>query len=75
MKNTGGELYWRDLVTMADSKASNETRATAIRALGLVREPVLEQPIDRWLADPVPPVRASAALLLADFPGPATCPH
>ncbi|MHC4143885.1 MAG: HEAT repeat domain-containing protein [Planctomycetota bacterium] len=71
-KNAGGELYWEDLVALADGKAPNETRAMAIRALGLVDEPLLEKPIERWLADPVPDIRASAALLLADFPRPET---
>jgi hypothetical protein len=69
-RNPGGALYWKDLVALADSRAPGETRAAAIRALGLVREPSLEKPIERWLADPVPSVRASAALLMADFPGP-----
>jgi HEAT repeat protein len=73
MKNVGGELYWKDLVALADSRIPDETRAMAIRALGLVREPSLEKRIERWLADSVPAVRASAALLLADFPGPKTC--
>lgn len=75
MKNVGGQLYWRDLVVLADGEAPNETRAAAIRALGLVREPSLQKAIERWLADPVPAIRASAALLLADFPGLETCRH
>lgn len=70
LKNAGGELYWEELVALADSNSAKETRASAIRALGLVREPSLEIPIARWLADPAAPVRASAALLLAGFPGP-----
>jgi len=69
-KNPGGALYWKDLVALADSRAPDETRTAAIRALALVREPSLADPIERWLADPVPSVRASAALLLADFSGP-----
>jgi len=69
MNNTGGDLYWRDLVTIADGKASSETRAQAIRALGLVREPALRDAINRWLADTEATVQASATLLLADFPG------
>lgn len=73
MKNIGGELFGKDLVALAGGKAPQETRALAIRALGLVREASLERPIERWLADPAPAVRASAVLLLADFPGPATC--
>jgi HEAT repeat protein len=73
MINLGGELFWTDLVILADSKAANETRAMAIQALGLVREPSLKAAIERWLADPVPAIRASATLLLADFPGPESC--
>jgi HEAT repeat protein len=75
MSNLGGKRFWMDLVTLADSKAVNETRAMAIQALGLVREPSLKPAIERWLADPDPAIRASAALLLADFPGTETCEH
>lgn len=70
MQNVGGELCWKDLIAMADGNAPNKIRATAIRALGLVREPLLMEPIERWLAESAPEIRASAALLLADFPGP-----
>jgi hypothetical protein len=73
MENLGGTLYQQDLVALADSHAPVETRALAIRALGLVREPPLAETVARWLTDPAPAVRASAALLLADFPGPETC--
>jgi len=72
MRNIGGELYWKDLESIGAAKHSVETRALAIRALGLVREPALRQAIDRWLGDPVPVVRASATVLLADYPGRAT---
>ena len=75
MRNAGGELYSKDLIVLADGKAPNETRAMAIRALGLVREPLLMKPIERWMTDPAPNVRASAALLLADFSGPEPCRH
>jgi len=75
MKNLGGELYWKNLVTLADGKAPDETRAMAIRALGLAREPSLKKPIERWLADSSPAIRASVVLLLADFPGPEACRH
>ncbi len=70
MKNLGGEKYWKDLVAIADENTAAETRALAIRALGLVREPSLRPAVSRWLADPEPAVRASATLLLADLPGP-----
>jgi hypothetical protein len=72
MRNIGGELYWKDLESIGAAKHSAETRALAIRALGLVREPALRQAIDRWLDDTSPVVRASATVLLADYPGPAT---
>jgi len=71
MRNIGGELYWKDLESIGAAKHSAETRALAIRALGLVREPALRQTIDRWLLDTEPAVRASATMLLADYPGPA----
>ena len=70
MNNLGGTLFWVDLVKLADSQADNETRAMAIQALGLVREPSLKKAIERWLADPDPLIRAAATLLLADFPAP-----
>jgi hypothetical protein len=75
MRNVGGELYWRELVALANSQAANEIRASAIQALGLVREPSLRKCIERWLADPAAAVRAAATLLLADFPGPESCKH
>jgi non-SMC mitotic condensation complex subunit 1 len=67
-ENIGGKLYWKDLVAVANSKSNDATRALAILALGLVREPALQQHLEKWLADPAPAVRASAAVLLADFP-------
>jgi len=69
-KNIGGEMYKTELAAVADSKANMETRAVAIRALGLVRDPLLRKPTEQWLADAAPAVRASATLLLADFPDP-----
>ena len=75
MKNTGGEIYGKDLVALAESPAPSEIRSSAIRALGLVRDPALAASIDRWLADPSTAVRASATLLLADFPGPEIGRH
>ena len=72
VRNIGGELYWKDLVSIGGAKHSAETRALAIRALGLVREPALRQTIDRWLGDTEPAVRAAATVLLADYPGSVT---
>ena len=72
MQNEGGAIYWKDLIAVAEGNAAGETRAAAIRALGLVREPAILHPLGRWLADPSPAVRSSSALLLADFPGPET---
>ena len=68
MKNVGGEMYWSDLVEIADAPRPAATRALAIRALGLVRKPELAKPLGRWLTDAEPQVRAAAAFLLADFP-------
>jgi hypothetical protein len=72
MINLSGDLYWNDLVAAADGKSEDATRALAIRALGLVRNPGLEKPLERWLADPSPAIRSSASILLADFPDMAT---
>jgi hypothetical protein len=69
MRNIGGELYWKDLESIGATGHSAETRALAIRALGLVREPALRQAIDRWLGDTESAVRAAATVLLADYPG------
>ncbi|HEV7402742.1 MAG TPA: HEAT repeat domain-containing protein [Chthoniobacteraceae bacterium] len=68
MRNAGAALCWRDLAAVANSAAAPETRALAIRALGLVKERELREMLDRtWRKAPEPPVRAAAALLLADF--------
>ena len=66
--NDGGLIYWRELAALADSKAEDATRALAVRALGLVREPSLEPSVKRWLGDKSAAVRGSAVLLLADYP-------
>ena len=68
MQNIGGRLYWRELANTADGTASAGTRALAIRALGLLRLPALREPVNRWLVDREAAVRASATVLLADFP-------
>lgn len=75
MKNMGGALYWQDLVTIANSRASAKTRALAIRALGLVREPRLRTALEPWLAHKDAELRAAATVLLADFPGPDARQH
>ncbi|MFC1600925.1 HEAT repeat domain-containing protein, partial [Candidatus Sumerlaeota bacterium] len=69
INNIGGKLYWRQLAGVANSKAPAKTRALAIRALGFVGEKSLRPMMNRWLSDKEPDVRASATLLLADFPG------
>ena len=75
MNNIGGVRYWKDLESIASTAKQPATRALAIRALGLVREPALRGAVDRWLADPVPVVRAAATVLLADFSGPTANQH
>jgi hypothetical protein len=71
-ENIGGKLYWNYLVAVANSKSNDTTRALAILALGLVRETMFRQDLEGWLADAAPTVRASATVLLADFPDLAT---
>ena len=70
--NEGGAAYWRELAAVLTARRIDATRALAIRALGLVREPSLEGSVKRWLDDKSAPVRASATLLLADYPALAT---
>ncbi len=67
IRNAGGALCWRELATVANSKAPVETRALAIRAMGLVKARELRQMMDRWLKAPEVPVRAAAVLLFSDF--------
>lgn len=67
-RNVGGALDWRELVAVANSNAAPETRALAIRALGLVKNPDIHQKfMDPWLKASEIPVRAAAVLLLSDF--------
>ncbi len=71
MRNAGAALCWRDLAAVANGQAAPQTRALAIRALGLVKARELRDFIDRaWRKAPEPAVRAAAALLLADFADP-----
>lgn len=72
IENIGGSLYWKDLVTVANSSADATTRALAISALGLTREPSLRPYLIQWLSDHSAAVRSSATVLLADFPSLAT---
>jgi hypothetical protein len=69
-RNAGGALCWRELVEVADGKAAPETRALAIRALGLVKAGDLRQRVDNWLKSTEVPVRAAAVLLFTDFATP-----
>jgi hypothetical protein len=68
LKNSGGAMFAKELMRLADGQGAVETRALAIRALGLVRPEGLAAAVKRWLALPEPAVRASATLLLADLP-------
>jgi len=72
MVNEGGQIYWRELAVVVDSKADETTRALAVTALGLAREPSLQDSVARWLTDPSAKVRNAAVLLLADYPALAT---
>jgi hypothetical protein len=68
LKNPGGQTYWGELISIANQKLPPATRALAIRALGLASEPAVQPAIENWVKDPEPLVRASATVLLADFP-------
>ena len=70
VRNAGGALCWRELAAVAKGPASPETRALAIRALGLVKTQELRQMLDRWLKAPEAVVRAAAVLLFTDFASP-----
>jgi HEAT repeat protein len=67
MVNEGGLIYWREIAAVVDGKGDETTRAVAATALGLVREPSLQDSVTRWLADPSAKVRSAAVLLLADY--------
>ncbi len=69
-RNAGGALCWRELAAVAQGHGATETRALAIRALGLVKARELRQVMDPWLTAPEAPVRAAAVLLLTDFAKP-----
>lgn len=68
--NPDARKYQAALVHIADTNASADLRARAIRALGLCGDKPLLDPLRRWCVDSAPEVRAAAALLWADFPGP-----
>ena len=71
IRNVGGALAWRELVAVANSNGAPETRALAIRAMGLVKAKQLHQKfMDAWLKATEIPVRAAAVLLLSDFARP-----
>lgn len=75
LRNPGGERYWKELCGIADGGAPVATRALAIGSLGLVRNAALVEPLNRWLKDPNATIRASAVLLLADYPGNEAVKH
>lgn len=70
VRNAGGALCWRELAAVANGPASPETRALAIRALGLVKAEALRPMLVRWLQAPEAGVRAAAVLLFTDFASP-----
>ena len=72
MVNDGGLIYWREIAAVVDGKSDEATRALAVTALGLTREPSLQESVTRWLGDSSAAVRTSAILLLADYPALAT---
>jgi hypothetical protein len=54
MVNEGGLIYWREIVAIVDGKADEATRALAVTALGLVREPSLQDTSRAGWAIPAP---------------------
>jgi HEAT repeat protein len=70
LRNAGGALCWRELAAIANSNAPPETRALAIRALGLVKTGDLRKLAYDWLKAPEVPVRSAAVLLFTDFATP-----
>jgi hypothetical protein len=72
VRNVGGEMYWRELASVAEHNRDAATRALAILALGLVRQPAIEKDLEAWLIDQSSQVRAAATILLADYPSIAT---
>jgi hypothetical protein len=70
-RNVGGALAWRELAAVANSHAAPETRALAIRAMGLVKAYQLLEFMGEWLKATEIPVRAAAVLLLSDFASPS----
>lgn len=71
-ENLGGKLYWMELAALANGDAPAATRAMAIRALGRAGVPDVLPLVNRWTTDKEPAIRQAAAILLADFPGPAS---
>jgi hypothetical protein len=69
-RNAGGALAWRELAAVANSRAAPETRALAIRAMGLAKNWRLQEWLHDWLRDPAVPVRAAAILIFCDFAPP-----
>jgi HEAT repeat protein len=70
IRNAGGALAWRELSAVANSHAAPETRALAIRAMGLAKNGRLQEWLREWLEDPEIPIRAAAVLLFSDFAAP-----
>jgi HEAT repeat protein len=67
-KYLGGEVYFKELAGVANSKRPLKIRALAIRAMGRSRQTKVFELAEGWLKDVHPEIRQSAALLLADFP-------
>jgi len=72
--NIGAQMCMSQLVAIIqspDTKVAVGTRALAIRALGRSQLPLPAGAVFRWCASPEAELRASATVLLSDFPGPA----
>ena len=64
----GGKLYWMELAAVVEGNGPLETRTLAIRALGRGQADEVRPLAEKWLRDPEPQIRGTAALLLADYP-------
>lgn len=64
----GGKLYWKELAAVVEGKGPIESRTLAIRALGRGQADEVRLLAEKWIRDPEPQIRGTAALLLADYP-------
>jgi hypothetical protein len=72
----GGKLYWKELAAVVElvpefdgrNTVPLESRVLALRALGRGQADEVRLLAEKWVRDPEPRIRGTAALLLADYP-------